>query len=118
ARLLRLRRAYPMKKMVVGLLVVALWLIRGGSAGAGIADSALPVLVSGETTFHLYSVPGVMNDNQCCDNGPDRESRCNGDVRHRCDALHHGVPRQSGTIPGIGANPVHVEISDLHGLRC
>ena len=27
---------------------------------AGIADSPLPVLVVGETTLHLYSVPGVV----------------------------------------------------------
>lgn len=30
-------------------------------AFAGIADSPLPVLVPGETTLHLYSVPGVIN---------------------------------------------------------
>ncbi len=28
--------------------------------GAGIADSPLPVLIAGETTIHLYSVPGVI----------------------------------------------------------
>src|SRR5438093_6523595 len=27
---------------------------------AGIADSPLPVLIAGATTFHLYSVPGVI----------------------------------------------------------
>src|SRR5260221_470 len=31
------------------------------SAHAGIADSPLPVLVAGETTLHLYSVPGVID---------------------------------------------------------
>ncbi len=31
-------------------------------AFAGIADSPLPVLVAGKTTYHLYSVPGVMDD--------------------------------------------------------
>ena len=29
-------------------------------ARAGIADSPLPVLTAGATTFHLYSVPGVI----------------------------------------------------------
>ncbi len=29
-------------------------------AHAGIADSPLPVLVAGQTTLHLYSVPGVL----------------------------------------------------------
>ena len=28
---------------------------------AGIVDSPLPVLEAGKTTFHLYSVPGVIN---------------------------------------------------------
>ena len=30
------------------------------TARAGIADSPLPVLVAGQTTLHLYSVPGVI----------------------------------------------------------
>jgi hypothetical protein len=30
---------------------------------AGIADSPLPVLSVGQTTLHLYSVPGVVNAN-------------------------------------------------------
>src|SRR5438128_3822081 len=30
-------------------------------ARAGIADSPLPVLTAGATTFHLYSVPGVIS---------------------------------------------------------
>ena len=42
----------------VGLVAVALLAAR--LAQAGIADSPLPVLVAGETTLHLYSVPGVM----------------------------------------------------------
>jgi hypothetical protein len=29
-------------------------------ARAGIADSPLPILTAGKTTFHLYSVPGVI----------------------------------------------------------
>src|SRR3989442_10235721 len=31
------------------------------TALAGIADSPLPVLSAGATTFHLYSVPGVIS---------------------------------------------------------
>ena len=31
-------------------------------AFAGIADSPLPVLLTGKTTYHLYSPPGVVND--------------------------------------------------------
>ncbi len=30
-------------------------------ARAGIADSPLPVLIAGETTLHLYSVPGLID---------------------------------------------------------
>ena len=30
-------------------------------AHSGIADSPLPVLTAGATTFHLYSVPGVIS---------------------------------------------------------
>ena len=32
-------------------------------AVAGIADSPLPVLIAGETTLHLYSVPGAIRFN-------------------------------------------------------
>ena len=31
-------------------------------ASAGIKDSPLPTLSAGATTYHLYSVPGVVND--------------------------------------------------------
>ena len=31
-------------------------------ARAGIADSPLPVLVAGQATLHLYSVPGIRGD--------------------------------------------------------
>jgi hypothetical protein len=41
--------------------VVALTLSVAPAARAGIADSPLPVLVAGQTTLHLYSVPGVIN---------------------------------------------------------
>ncbi|TMA48953.1 MAG: hypothetical protein E6J71_28155 [Deltaproteobacteria bacterium] len=51
-----------MRKTVLNLLVLAFAMIRASQAFAGIADSPLPVLVSGQTTLHLYSVPGVMND--------------------------------------------------------
>jgi len=39
--------------LLVGLTVSKAW--------AGIADSPLPVLLAGETTYHLYSVPGAMD---------------------------------------------------------
>src|SRR5438128_1958841 len=39
--------------------LVALFL-RAVPCGAGIADSPLPVLVLGQPTFHLYSVPGLV----------------------------------------------------------
>jgi hypothetical protein len=45
--------------------VVALFLfgqIAASPALAGIADSPLPVLEAGKTTFHLYSVPGIINN--------------------------------------------------------
>src|SRR5439155_8794095 len=42
----------------VGLVAVALLAAR--LAQAGIADSPLPVLTPGETTLHLYSVPGII----------------------------------------------------------
>src|SRR5207247_3928396 len=42
----------------VGLVAVAL--LAAGLARAGIADSPLPVLTAGATTFHLYSVPGII----------------------------------------------------------
>ncbi len=35
-------------------------LLSASQARAGIADSPLPVLMPGATTFHLYSVPGVI----------------------------------------------------------
>ena len=44
---------------VIGL-AVCVGLIAASQARAGIADSPLPVLSAGATTFHLYSVPGVI----------------------------------------------------------
>ena len=41
-------------------LVLALTLATG-PAFAGIADSPLPELLPGQTTYHLYSVPGAMD---------------------------------------------------------
>jgi hypothetical protein len=42
------------------LLALALLISSLSPAVAGIADSPLPVLSAGATTFHLYSVPGVI----------------------------------------------------------
>ena len=53
-----------MDKMARGFLALAFSLSFPVSALAGIADSPLPVLVAGQTTLHLYSVPGLM-DTQC-----------------------------------------------------
>ncbi len=39
--------------------LLAVTLAAATAARAGIADSPLPVLVAGQTTLHLYSVPGV-----------------------------------------------------------
>ncbi len=43
------------------LLAVFATLMPAARAVAGIADSPLPVLVAGQTTLHLYSVPFVQN---------------------------------------------------------
>ena len=46
-----------------GIALAACATLLGTSAArAGIADSPLPVLVAGQKTLLLYSVPGVMND--------------------------------------------------------
>jgi len=42
------------------LVALALCIVPAAPAVAGIADSPLPVLSAGATTFHLYSVPGVI----------------------------------------------------------
>src|SRR5262245_9691458 len=51
-----------MDKMARGFLALTFSLMCAVPVFAGIADSPLPVLVVGQTTFHLYSVPGVVND--------------------------------------------------------
>jgi hypothetical protein len=49
-----------MKRFAVFAAAVLLGAVLATPALAGIADSPLPVLVAGKTTFHLYSVPGVI----------------------------------------------------------
>ena len=48
-------------RRIAGVAVLAFTLAAAGAARAGIADSPLPVLQAGQTTLHLYSVPGVMS---------------------------------------------------------
>jgi len=43
--------------LAVGMLLAAAAL----PASAGIADSPLPILTPGATSYHLYSVPGVTH---------------------------------------------------------
>ena len=43
------------------LVLGSVLIVSAAPAPAGIADSPLPVLVSGQPTNHLYSVPGVVN---------------------------------------------------------
>src|SRR5438876_9021359 len=50
-----------MERSLVASLALAFSLLCAVPARAGIADSPLPVLTAGATTFHLYSVPGVIN---------------------------------------------------------
>lgn len=50
----RFESARRLVAITVGLCLTAT------PAIAGIADGPLPVLVAGKTTFHIYSVPGVM----------------------------------------------------------
>ncbi len=51
-----------MQRFAVAILLAALVaLTPAARAVAGIADSPLPVLVAGQTTLLLYSVPGVVN---------------------------------------------------------
>lgn len=49
----------PRLAMSILAACVALFATPQG-ARAGIVDSPLPVLVAGETTLHLYSVPGII----------------------------------------------------------
>ena len=39
---------------------VAMFTLTTAPSFAGIADSPLPVLIPGETTLHLYSIPGII----------------------------------------------------------
>jgi len=50
-----------MTRLALALFVCA---IAATAASAGIADSPLPVLVSRQPTYHVFSVPGIM-DTQC-----------------------------------------------------
>ena len=52
---------------ILSALVVALTITIAPAAHAGIADSPLPVLLTGATTLHLYSVPGVIANGQSLD---------------------------------------------------
>src|SRR5207249_6965521 len=45
----------------LGRLLVLILSLAPTAALPGIADSPLPVLTAGATTFHLYSVPGVIS---------------------------------------------------------
>src|SRR5437667_8148859 len=49
-----------MKRTLCAVGLAAFCLTWAASAGAGIADSPLPILSAGATTFHLYSVPGII----------------------------------------------------------
>jgi hypothetical protein len=50
-----------MKRSLLVLLLFAAY-IAAQPAFAGIADSPLPELQAGETTLHLYSVPGAIHN--------------------------------------------------------
>src|SRR2546422_2789411 len=45
----------------IGRLLVLILSLAATPTLAGIADSPLPVLLAGETTYHLYSVPGIID---------------------------------------------------------
>ena len=47
-------------QLTLPVFAVCAALAAGPQARAGIADTPLPVLSAGSTTFHLYSVPGVI----------------------------------------------------------
>jgi len=49
-----------MKQLVFVVVPFLLALVLAVPADAGIADSPLPVLITGEKTLHLYSVPGAI----------------------------------------------------------
>ena len=47
-------------RLTLPVLAACVALLAAPQSRAGIADSPLPVLTAGATTFHLYSVPGVI----------------------------------------------------------
>src|SRR6058998_130680 len=47
-------------RLTLPVLAACAALLAAPHARAGIADSPLPVLAAGATTFHLYSVPGII----------------------------------------------------------
>jgi len=49
-----------MRRTVCGTAIATLALTLASPAVAGVADSPLPELLAGQTTYHLYSVPGVV----------------------------------------------------------
>ena len=48
-------------RLALPVLAACAALLAAPQARAGIADSPLPVLTAGATTFHLYSVPEVIS---------------------------------------------------------
>lgn len=48
--------------LLKGSLLLTVLILLAPAAHAGIADSPLPVLEAGKTTYHLYSVPGVTQN--------------------------------------------------------
>ena len=48
-------------RLALPILAACAALLAAPQARAGIVDSPLPVLSAGATTFHLYSVPGVIS---------------------------------------------------------
>src|SRR5207244_8404075 len=58
---------FDMKRLATFAVLFLIGSVVGTTALAGIADSPLPVLTPGATTFHLYSVPGVIANGQGLD---------------------------------------------------
>lgn len=61
ARRSQQRRTVMYWKLPCLSLSSALGLIAAAPARAGIADTPLPTLLSGASTYHLYSVPGIIH---------------------------------------------------------
>jgi hypothetical protein len=53
-------RASQMKHRRSLLIALGVVFLASASAWAGIADSPLPELAAGQRTYHLYSVPGIV----------------------------------------------------------